>query len=146
MKVIDILILLMTFAVASAQEILTVDDAIAIALKSNFDILVAQNDAEIAQVNNTPGNAGMLPEVRATGSVNYEVNTIRQKLKAGEENKFSALPTNSVSAGTELSWTLFDGGKMFVTRKKLDEIEALGELAVQGPGAADVIHCDLSLL
>ncbi|MCX6259175.1 MAG: TolC family protein, partial [Bacteroidia bacterium] len=36
--------------------------------------------------------------------------------------------SNSFSAGVVLNWTLFDGGKMFITKSKLKEIEALGEI------------------
>jgi len=128
MKGIITTILIMTGIMSYGQDMLTIEDAMAMALKNNFDILVSGNDADIARVNNTYGNAGMLPEVKLSGSGNYEVNTIQQKLKGGDENKYSALPTNSLSAGTELSWTLFDGGKMFVTKRKLNEIQTLGEL------------------
>ena len=38
------------------------------------------------------------------------------------------MSTSSVTAGAELTWTLFDGGKMFVTKSKLSEIQALGEI------------------
>ena len=43
-----------------AQRLITSDDAIAIAMKNNFDILIARNDADIAIINNTFGNAGSL--------------------------------------------------------------------------------------
>ncbi len=116
------------FMLTNGQDVLTIDDAVSIALKNNYSILVSRNDADIAKVNNTAGNAGMLPEVRASGSGNYELNTIHQQLKAGGENNFASLPTSSFNAGTELTWTLYDGGKMFVTKDKLDEIQILGEL------------------
>ncbi len=126
MKLKLLLIFLVVHSVVDAQTLLTVDDAVSIALKNNYDILVARNDADIAKVNNTPGNAGMLPEVQLSGSGNYELNTIHQQLNNGGENNYSGHPTSAFNAGTELSWTLFDGGKMFVAKDKLDEIEALG--------------------
>ena len=106
MRNLIILILLAGFTMANGQEILTVDEAVRIALKNNFGILIARNDADIAKVNNTPGNAGMLPVIQATGSANL----------------------SSINTGTQLSWKLFDGGKMFVTKNKLNEIESLGEI------------------
>lgn len=123
-----LLILMASFFFAGAQEILSVDDAINIALKNNFDILVARNDADITRANNTAGNAGMLPIVELNGSGNYELNNVTQKLSSGTENKYPSLSSTSINAGSELSWTLFDGGKMFVTKNKLNEIEALGEI------------------
>lgn len=113
---------------ANAQIVLTVEDAVSIALKNNFDILVSRNDASIAKVNNTLGNAGMLPTLAAVGSGNYSLNNEHQKLSSGAENNYSALSNTNLSAGAELSWTLYDGGKMFVTKNKLNEVEALGEI------------------
>jgi len=112
MKTIYILLLLMLFPAVYAQQSLTIDDAVNTALKNNFNIRVARNEAEIARINNTPGNAGMLPTIGLTGTGNMN----------------QAISTTSLSAGTELSWTLFDGGKMFVTKNKLREVEAFGEI------------------
>ena len=51
------------------QDKLTVEDAVSVALRNNYDILVARNTAKIDSTNNTPGNAGMLPSLNVTGSV-----------------------------------------------------------------------------
>ena len=112
-----------------AQNVLTVDEAVNIALKNNFDILVARNNADIDKINNTPGNAGMLPNLAINGSDNYSPGTnIEQKLPGGTSSSTSNSKSNSINATAGLSWTLFDGGKMFVTRKKLSEIQELGEI------------------
>ena len=120
--------LISIFSASNAQNIITVEDAVNIALRNNFDILVARNEADIAKANNTPGNAGMLPSVGAFGSGDYSVRNTTQKLSGGTENHYPSLSSASVNAGAELSWTLFDGGRMFVTKNKLNEIEALGEI------------------
>lgn len=112
----------------NAQKSMTIEEAISITLKNNFDILVAGNDANIAKVNNTAGNAGMLPTVAITGSGNYGVSNSTQKLNDGTKNSYPALSTAFLSAGAQLNWNLFDGGKMFVTKSKLNEIQALGEI------------------
>ena len=131
MRRIHLFLLLMLCTVIQAQNVLTLNKAVNIALKNNFDILVARNDADIAHINNTPGNAGMLPTVNVNGSGNYGFNNIYQKSSTGVINKYPSQSTTSVSANTELSWTLFDGGRMFVTKNKLNEIQALGELQFQ---------------
>ena len=128
MRIIPVLFLLSLFSVINAQELISIDDAVSIALKNNFDIQVARNDADIDKINNTLGNAGMLPTFQATGSANYALNDEYQKLSSGAENKYPSLTTKEISAGAELNWTLFDGGKMFVTKNKLNEIQALGEI------------------
>lgn len=130
MKAKSVLLIVLLFVAffSSAQQSLTVDEAIEIALKNNYDIKVATNDAEIAKINNTLGNAGMLPSVEITGSGTTGVANTYQKLQNGTENNYNAVQSTSFNAGVQLNWTLFDGGKMFVTKSKLNEIESLGDL------------------
>jgi outer membrane protein len=131
MRTIHIFLLLMLYTTIQAQNVLTSEKAVNIALKNNFDILVARNDADIARINNTKGNAGMLPTVNVNGSGSYSYDNVNQKLSSGTINKYSAQSSTLVTTNAELSWTLFDGGKMFVTKNKLNEIQALGELQFQ---------------
>ncbi len=112
----------------SAQQKLSLADAMGIALKNNYDIRLAQNDADISRINNTLGNAGMLPAVQLIGSVNRALNNVNQQLSSGPSNFYPSQNSSTLNAGAELSWTLFDGGKMFVTKSKLDEIQRLGDL------------------
>ncbi len=130
-KIAIVLIFSISFSIANAQnsqKVLTIDDAVNIALKNNFDILVARNDADITKVDNTAGNAGMLPTVGVTGTGNYGLSDTKQKLSSGLENHYPSLSSTVLSAGAQLSWNLYDGGKMFVTKRKLNEIQALGEI------------------
>ena len=134
MKNISIFLFLMIAMIAScvqAQELLTPENAVDIALKNNFEILVARNEADVAQINNTKGNAGMLPTINVNGSGDYSFNNVYQKLSSGSINKYTSQSSTSVAANTELSWTLYDGGKMFITKNKLAEMQALGELQFQ---------------
>jgi outer membrane protein TolC len=128
MKILSIILLIVSCTIANAQKVLTIDEAVKIALKNNFDILVSQNVVNIAKINNTTGNAGMLPTLELTGSINAGVDNVEQKLSDGTINRNPKLSTSSVNTGAQLSWTLFDGGKMFVTKSKLNEIQSLGEI------------------
>lgn len=125
---ISILIIFLSYSFSQAQKMLTPEEAVSIALKNNYDILVARTAADIAKVNNTAGNAGMLPTVGITGSDIYNINNVTQNLSNGSQIISSNADANTFNAGVALDWTLFDGGKMFITKKKLNEIEALGEV------------------
>lgn len=72
MKKIKILIgfLLLSSSLFS-QEALTLDNAVAIALKNNLNIKVARSDAEITSNKATRGNAGLLPTLGAGINTNY---------------------------------------------------------------------------
>jgi len=123
-----ILLILVFTSGVQAQNLLTPENAVDIALKSNFDILVARDEADISKINNTKGNAGMLPTIDANGSGSYSFNNVYQKLSGGTINKYPSQSSTLLTASAVLSWTLYDGGKMFITKDKLAEMQALGEL------------------
>jgi outer membrane protein TolC len=128
LKISLLLGIIFLFSSVNAQNTLTLDDAVKISLKNNFDILVAHNDAAIDKANNTPGNAGMLPTVALTGSVDYGITNTYLKSSPDVVSDYPSLSTTMLSGGAQLSWNLYDGGKMFVTKNKLTEIQALGEI------------------
>lgn len=125
-------LLTVSFATAQSQPILSSDEAVSIALKNNYDILISKNSSESGRINNTAGNAGMLPNLTIAASDNYSLNNVDQKYSAGTETKTTNAHSNTLNSGVELNWTLFDGGKMFVTKNKLNEIQALGEIQFKG--------------
>jgi len=127
-EILTILLIIVLVPALFAQKLITSDNAVAIALKNNYDILISRNDADIAKMNNTPGNAGMLPSVAVNGSDNYAINNSLIKQSSGAEIKSFNIRTNATNTNIALNWTVFDGGKMFVTKNKLNEIEALGEI------------------
>ncbi|MHB9054527.1 MAG: TolC family protein [Paludibacteraceae bacterium] len=128
MKFYYIIPLLLLSSTLQAQKTLTLNDAIDFTLKNNYGIRIARNVAEIDRLNNTPGNAGMLPTAELTGGSNYGLNNSYQKYSDATERKISNLSTTNLNAGAQLNWTLFDGGKMYVAKERLNEIEHLGSL------------------
>lgn len=121
-------LLLLFFISSPLAENLSLEEAVSLALKNNYDISIAHNNAEIARVNNTAGNAGMLPSINASVGDNVAFNQTDQKTSETPQNSINGALNNVFSTGVYLNWTLFDGGKMFVTRNKLYEIEKLGEI------------------
>ncbi|MFM7023993.1 MAG: TolC family protein [Flavobacteriales bacterium] len=115
----------------NAQDTLTFEQAVEIALKNNHSILISKNDAEINRNDITPGNAGMLPQVNINAGGNYAVNNTLQDLANGTSiNKNNALSTG-ISSGIALNWTIFDGMKMFATYDKLKQLGEMGELSLK---------------
>ncbi|HUI92862.1 MAG TPA: TolC family protein [Chitinivibrionales bacterium] len=126
---ISLLFIGLAIGTSCAQPMLPADEAVSVALKNNFDILVAHNDAQIAKVNNTPGNAGMLPSVAANGSEEFsQTSTLTKFVNPTSIDTVPNAQANTASATVALAWTLFDGGKMFVTKRKLGELEKLGAI------------------
>ena len=118
-------------SISVAQTVLTLKDALQIGLENNFDIRIAKNDAEFSKTANTYGNAGFLPNVAATGSRNFQWNDINQKFASGLEVNRSGVATNTTNLGVAANWLFFDGGKMFITKKKQDAQLTAAEIRIQ---------------
>ncbi len=110
---------------AWAQERLTLEDAVERALKHNFDIRITRLGAEQAAANNTAGNAGMLPNINVTGGVTAGSANTNIEFADGRVQEVNNAASLSYNANAGLSWTLFDGGRMFIIKKQLNELEAL---------------------
>jgi len=120
------LCLILSLSVLNANaQLLSVDDAIEIALKSNYDILIAKQNLETVKVNNTVGNAGMLPNINATVGDNFSVNNLNQKFTNGTEIVRNNVLGNNLNTNIALNWTVFDGFRMFITKNKLNQLEAM---------------------
>jgi outer membrane protein len=109
----------------SNAQILSIDDAIEIALKSNYDIQIARQNLETVKANNTVGNAGMLPNINATVGNNFSVNNLNQEFTNGTEIVRNNVLGNNLNANVALNWTVFDGLRMFITKNKLAQFEAM---------------------
>jgi outer membrane protein TolC len=113
-------------ALLCGQALLTSDEALKIGLKNNFDILIAKNEQQADSILNSPGEAGMLPSVWLNAGYGINRNNIHQEFTNGNEIISNNAGGSNLTAGIALSWTLFDGTKMFVTKRKLEQIEMLG--------------------
>jgi len=126
-----------------AQKNLTVDEAIATALKNNYDIELARNDSASYALDNSYAKAAFLPRLNATTGLVFNNNNQLQKFSDGTERGRNGIRSNNFVTSVLLNWTLFDGGKMFVTKDKLAEFVKLGELNIKNQmvtTVADVIN------
>ncbi|MBK7883222.1 MAG: TolC family protein [Chitinophagaceae bacterium] len=112
---------------AQAQQ-LSLKDAIQTAVQNNYDVVITKNQAEIAAINNNWGTAGALPVVSATANKILGSNNLQQDLSNGTTIKKNGASVNNLNAGLAASWTFFDGLRMFATKKRLEELEKIGQL------------------
>ncbi|WP_373513842.1 TolC family protein [Persicitalea sp.] len=113
---------------AFAQNILTLEQAIAIALEENYAIRISEKRISIAENDNTLGNAGFLPSLNVAAQKNFTNSHLRQEffnaLQAPIDR--SGVNNNNSNTGVSLNWTIFDGLGMFVARDRLEELEQAG--------------------
>ncbi|MWB94000.1 TolC family protein [Flavobacterium sp. GA093] len=122
-----LILFLFCMAKSSAQEVLTIEDAIKIALENNFEIKIAKNTSKISETNVTIGNAGMLPTATASVVDNNSIQNSSQTRQDGTSTSLDNAKNNSLSYGVSLGWTIFDGMKMFARLDQLKELQKLGD-------------------
>jgi outer membrane protein len=108
---------------AKAQETLTLNEAINIALQKSLGIQIARNSYEAAQVSNHLSMAGAYPTVNATGNSNESLININQKLNNGTETNRKGSPSNASNMGVTGSVLLFNGFRVYATKSRLEALE-----------------------
>lgn len=111
----------------NAQEVLTLESAVKIALENNYEIKIATNNLTIQKTNVAIGNAGMLPTVTANVLDNNSIQNSSQTRQDGTVNELDNAKNNNLTYGVGLDWTIFDGLRMFARMDQLKELQKLGE-------------------
>ncbi len=114
-----------------AQEVLTLEQALAEAMENNHGITIARNNARISRNNIFPGNAGLLPRLDLNLNSTYSRNNTDLHI-AGETGirKISVDGAQSQGNGANVgfSYTLFDGLGSVYTYQRLKNIGVVSEL------------------
>lgn len=119
--------LLLNVSLRAQDSLLTAQDAIKIAIENNYGIIISKNEIEMGAINNNWANAGAIPIVSATATKTVGLNNLHQKLSNGTVTRKNGNTTQNINAGIAVNWRVFDGFKMFATKKKLAELERSGE-------------------
>ena len=98
-----------------SQENLSLSESLERAMAHNYGLIISRADAEIASINNNPGNAGRYPTIGFDASQNNSYDLRGETL------------SNRFSSGIGLNWVLFDGFRVTITQAKLDNLEELSE-------------------
>ncbi len=116
---------------SQAQELLTLEEAVEIALEKNYDIRLAKNELKADSLGVSPGYAGMLPRVFAQANTNNSTQNISQTRSDGNVIELDNAKNNNINYGVGMDWTIFDGLKMFARFDQLKELEKLGKAELQ---------------
>lgn len=114
-----------------SQNLLSLNEAVQIALENNYEIRLASNNLDIDSLGVSPGFAGMLPRVSATASTNNSTQSSSQVRADGTEIELDGAKNINKSYGVGLDWTIFDGFSMFARYDQLKELENLGKAELQ---------------
>jgi len=124
-------IFLLSISASFAQEKLSKQEAINLALENNYGIKIAKNNVKIAENNASIYNSGYLPKVSVTAGANYSNTTTEFTSQSGIETEINDAESKFYNTSLGLSYTLFDGLGRAYNYKKLKETYNLSELEAQ---------------
>lgn len=112
---------------ARAQYTYTLRQCLEEGLANNYSLRITRNDEQISKNNATLGNAGYLPTVEFTaGYTGNNDNSNTEARSTGETTRARGIYDQTLDAGIDLNWTIFDGFNISTTYKQLQEMERLG--------------------
>lgn len=114
-----------------AQELLSLENAVKIALENNYEIKIANNNSKIEATNNNLANARMLPALNATLTNNNSHLDTKQTQGDGTVRELDGAINRNITYGVGLDWTIFDGLSMFARKEQLNVLEQRGKAELQ---------------
>ena len=110
--------------ISFSQDSISIEEAIQLGLKQNYDILISEKDYEINSINNNWANAGALPQIN--------INTVLERnISDQSENPTSViqsmLKSDAINANINLNWTLFNGFAIKANKEKLNNLEKISD-------------------
>ena len=97
-------------------------------LEKNYSIRLVRNQEQISKNNATIANAGYLPTLDLSAKYSGTVDNTETKARAtGETTTTDGVFDQTINAGLNLNWTLFDGFKIQANYSRLKELERQGE-------------------
>ncbi len=105
------------------SEVITLQKAISIALEKNHSIIIANNTAEINSNNATIGNAGLLPNLNASGSYSGSKSDAEFKQFGQPTNTVNGAGSNTTTGSISVSYLLFDGFGNYYRFQSLKSLE-----------------------
>lgn len=136
MQKISFIFLLLVFILSqekiTAQNKLSLKEAVTLAVQNSYDIKLVENTASIAKNNNNYGVAGGLPTVTATGNNNNTLTTINQTFPDPSRNTTrNGVDGSTLNGGLTATMILFNGYRIAATKDRLASIEKQTEAALQ---------------
>lgn len=115
-----ILVFSCSFSVLYAQTPLSAKDAVFYALANNYEIQVSHMQVDIAEKNNSWGEAGLFPTVQLGVSFNNAIQDNRN-------NPFTFTPgvimNQSLSPSISANWNIFSGFLVKISKERLELLE-----------------------
>lgn len=118
----------MSQTVLFAQQVITPEKAISLALENNYGIKLANTNVSIAKNNANVLNSGYLPTLVGNSGVTYNVDNTEAEFSNGDVTVLNGAESSRYNASVDLNYTIFDGLGRSYNYKRLKESHKLTEL------------------
>lgn len=127
------IVLVLTFVTLQvrAQEMVTLNDVIQLAMEKDYDVRLARNALSTAETDDQFAFGAFLPQINAVGSKTWNNDSRKQLLPDNSERRGDGIKSENISGSVQLQWLLFDGTRMFAARERVSEIAEQGQLLVK---------------
>lgn len=95
------------------SQSITLSDAMSIGLENNFSIKTARNTERESEINSEFAVGGFLPVIDITGQRTFDSENVNQQFRSGDSNTLDGAQSDLFNIRGDLTWTIFDGTKMF---------------------------------
>ena len=126
--------ILLLIAVCAATSVLaqppvyTLKDCLEEGLLNNYSLRITRNQERISENNATLANAGALPTLDLTAGYSGSLSDTETKLRSTQTvSKEKNALDQTIDAGINLEWTVFDGFNITATYQQLKELERQGK-------------------
>ena len=116
-----------TLLVQAQPPVYTLRDCLEQGLLNNYSLRIARNDEQVSHNNATLANAGYLPTLDLSAGYSGTLNETETRLRAGGTEKTNGALDQTIDAGLNLNWTVFDGFNITANHQQLKELERQGE-------------------
>lgn len=97
-------------------------------LLNNYSLRIVRNEEQVSKNNATLGNVGYLPTLDLSAGYKGTIDNTETKARAtGETTKDNGVFDQTLDAGINLNWTIFDGFNITANYQRLKELERQGE-------------------
>ena len=122
------IILGLTVFTAQAQYTYTLQQCLEEGLSNNYSLRIVRNEEQQSKNNATLANAGYLPTIDLSAGYSSTIdNTDNRSRDDNSLTRERGVFDQTLDAGIDLNWTIFDGFNISTTYKQLKEMERMGE-------------------
>ena len=119
---------LLTAVHGFTQGLLSKKEAVNLLLQNNYDVLVANNNVQIAKNGTTIYNNNHLPTVTANAGGNYSNTNITANRQDGTSSTLNGATADSYNASLNVNYTIFDGFRRRYSSERAEENFSQSEL------------------